>query len=559
VLESYGKLIVTQPGVPEREFELGKASVTLGRATTNDVTLSDVRVSRNHARLECGPAGCQIVDLGSSNGTRLNGLPVDRATLHAGDVVNLGNTQVRYEASAIEEAGLTVFESEAELERAIEREILPMALGETGVARLVVFAGDRTWEIPLEDADLVTIGRTDESDVTLEQTKVSRQHAEVVRRGDAWVLRDLGSTNGTWLRGERVAEVLLEDGDAFRIGDAQIVFKAALRAEALTMASDAVMGGERRPVVFVPGMMGSELWLGSERVWPNVKTMLKNPDLLRYPSKVPLEPRAIVDEVVIVPNLIKLDQYNRMGDYLVEELGYERGKDFFEFPYDWRQDVRLSARQLGEKIESLPIRRPVMLIGHSLGTLVSRYYVERLGGSRHVDRLVLMGGPHTGATKGLTSLLIAPKVLPFGLMAEQSRQVLESYPSGYQIIPTYACGVDQHGQRVNFLEDESWLREERRPLLRAAREFRQELGMQSSVPTLSIFGYAIKTISGVSLHRTNGVLSHFSYTSEPKGDSSVLETSAVLPGSEIHPVRQYHGALFVDNDVRMRLKLELAR
>jgi len=48
--------------------------------------------------------------------------------------------------------------------------------------------------------------------------------------------------------------------------------------------------------------------------------------------------------------------------------------------------VRLSARQLGQMVESLPTARPVMLIGHSLGTLVSRYYVERLGGSRHVER-----------------------------------------------------------------------------------------------------------------------------------------------------------------------------
>jgi len=38
-----------------------------------------------------------------------------------------------------------------------------------------------------------------------------------------------------------------------------------------------------------------------------------------------------------------------------------------------------------------------------------------------------------------------------------------------------------------------------------------------------------------------------------------LEQSAYLPGSDIHPVQQHHGTLFVDNDVRMRLKLELTR
>jgi len=96
--------------------------------------------------------------------------------------------------------------------------------------------------------------------------------------------------------------------------------------------------------------------------------------------------------------------------------------------------------------------------------------------------------------------------------------------------------------------------EEQLPLLRAARDFRRELGMHTSVPTLSIFGYGIKTIASVSLHRDNGVWSHITYSTEPRGDNGVLEQSAVLPGSEIHPVQQYHGSLFVDNDVKMRLK-----
>jgi hypothetical protein len=38
-----------------------------------------------------------------------------------------------------------------------------------------------------------------------------------------------------------------------------------------------------------------------------------------------------------------------------------------------------------------------------------------------------------------------------------------------------------------------------------------------------------------------------------------VQSSAVLPGSEIHPVQQNHGTLYVDNDVKMRLKLELTR
>ena len=56
-----------------------------------------------------------------------------------------------------------------------------------------------------------------------------------------------------------------------------------------------------------------------------------------------------------------------------------------------------------------------------------------------------------------------------------------------------------------------------------------------------------------------GKITKVDYRSERNGDSTILEFSTVLEGSEIHPVQQYHGSLFVDNDVKMRLKVELTR
>jgi hypothetical protein len=171
-----------------------------------------------------------------------------------------------------------------------------------------------------------------------------------------------------------------------------------------------------------------------------------------------------------------------------------------------------------------------------------------------------MGGPHQGVPRALVSLLAAPEGLPFGLIGERIRQVIATFPSCYQILPTYACATDQNGRKINFMQDESWLTETQVPLLRAAREFRKELGMRSSVPTISIFGYGMKTLSSFTLFKPpDGKMRDFVYKNEPAGDSTIPEQSAVLPGSEIHPVRQYHGSLFVDNDVKMRLKLELTR
>jgi pimeloyl-ACP methyl ester carboxylesterase len=377
-----------------------------------------------------------------------------------------------------------------------------------------------------------------------------------------FLLKDLESTNGTWLGEDRIDEHTLEEGDTFRIGNAKIVFKSGFQSEDLSMVGipELEMPATRNPVVIVPGLMGSQLWRGSEQVWPNVKYLFSRPDMYRLPEFEPLEARGLVGEVVIVPNLIKQEQYNRLGDYLEDSLGYEREKDLLEFAYDWRQDVRESSKKLAQAIDNWQASSPITIIAHSLGCLVSRYYIERHGGKNKVGRVVLLGGPHAGVPYAIVSLHTGPDLLPFGLLGERLRQVLITFPSMYQILPTYACVIDQDGRYINLLENEYWLPPSQRPLLRMAREFRRELGDKSSVPAVSIFGYGIKTVTQVLVNRDDtGVWKSADLTTESSGDNRVPESSGVLRGTEIHPVEQHHGALYVDNDVKMRLKLELMR
>jgi pimeloyl-ACP methyl ester carboxylesterase len=306
--------------------------------------------------------------------------------------------------------------------------------------------------------------------------------------------------------------------------------------------------------------MGTELWLGSERIWPEVKTMVSNPEIYRLPGDPRIEPRGIVNDVVIVPNLVQQRQYSALGDYLVAGLGYTRGKDLLEFGYDWRHDVRLAAQRLAEAIEQWRAAAPVTIIAHSLGTLVTRYYVERLGGKRFVERIILMGGPHHGTPKAVSIMLSGPGMLPFGLGNERMLAILATFPSGYQVLPTYPCVIDQHGDHIDVLEDGSWLPEEYRGFLKAARSFRRELGTTSSVPTVSVFGYGLKTKLRVKVDRgADGQWRKVAFVEDTAGDQSVPSGSAVLPDSEIHPVLQEHGSLYVDDDVRMRLKVELTR
>jgi hypothetical protein len=96
--------------------------------------------------------------------------------------------------------------------------------GTTGGA-LILPTGTR---VPLADGP-VTIGRSADATVHLNDTSVSRRHAEVRPRpdGDGFVIVDLGSTNGTRVNGATVTERRLQDGDTISVGDSQLRFDAS--------------------------------------------------------------------------------------------------------------------------------------------------------------------------------------------------------------------------------------------------------------------------------------------------------------------------------------------
>jgi pSer/pThr/pTyr-binding forkhead associated (FHA) protein len=434
-------------------------------------------------------------------------------------------------------------------------------LRDTATPHLVFHLPDKTWEVQLA-ADSTTIGRGRDNDVAIADESVSQHHALLERRGEEFLIRDVRSRNGIWLGKQRVEEHRLRDGDVLSLGRAKMVFKGGFKSDDLTLLATPRIDGKpaRRPVVFVPGLMGSELWIGSERLWPNPRLIISNPEVFLLPGDPRIEARGILNDVVIVPHIIQSRQYSAMGDYLVEGLGYTRGKDLLEFGYDWRHDVRLAAQRLAETIEQWQVSAPITIIAHSLGTLVTRYYVERLGGKRAAERIILMGGPHYGTPQGLAAILSGPGLLPFGMGAERMRKVLATFPCAYQILPIYPCATDQNGNQIDILKDESWLPERQRPFLGAARSFRRELGTTSSVPTVSIFGYGLKTKLRVKIDRgPDGPWQKVDFVEDMAGDQSVPSGSAVLKDSEIHPVLQEHGSLYVDDDVRMRLKVELTR
>ena len=80
------------------------------------------------------------------------------------------------------------------------------------------------WQI---DRDVIRIGARPDADILLKDTTVSRAHAEIVRGRDGTILRDLGSTNGTFVGSVRVREVYLTPDTRFRVGKTELVYSPA--------------------------------------------------------------------------------------------------------------------------------------------------------------------------------------------------------------------------------------------------------------------------------------------------------------------------------------------
>lgn len=86
------------PGAAGREFALAGPAMTIGRRADQDIVLIDASVSRSHARIELGPASVAIIDLGSTNGTVVNGLCLRgaRAALRGGDRIEIGTVVLEF-------------------------------------------------------------------------------------------------------------------------------------------------------------------------------------------------------------------------------------------------------------------------------------------------------------------------------------------------------------------------------------------------------------------------------------------------------------------------------
>jgi ABC-type multidrug transport system ATPase subunit/pSer/pThr/pTyr-binding forkhead associated (FHA) protein len=185
--------------------------VTIGRSNDNDITIHDDLISRFHARIEWTEDKPYLIDLGSSNGTRINNNEIEPRTptpLVEGDVVTIGTLTMTLHLSITEddiqsttrEAALAEPQAEAPLALAVKE------------PTLVLTTPDGSSKFDLSK-DIITIGRDPASDITIDDQEVSRQHTKMERKPDGYEIKDLGSTNGLTFEEKRIDHKTLANGD----------------------------------------------------------------------------------------------------------------------------------------------------------------------------------------------------------------------------------------------------------------------------------------------------------------------------------------------------------
>jgi hypothetical protein len=106
----------------------------------------------------------------------------------------------------------------------LDRDVLRSAKPRAPQGAIVAREGSVKREVALT-AEPITVGRDQKNDIVLDDRRVSRRHAEIRLRLGRYTLYDLQSTNGTFVNGRRIAEMVLSDDDRITIGGAELVVR----------------------------------------------------------------------------------------------------------------------------------------------------------------------------------------------------------------------------------------------------------------------------------------------------------------------------------------------
>ena len=224
---------------------------------------------------------------------------------------------------------------------------------------------------------------------------------------------------------------------------------------------------DQPPVVFVHGVMGSKLRNRNtgEEFWPGslkrilfsnyADTALEIDSDTLNPGQSELEAYEICDNAVGKDFYGKIVQtLGEIGEYHLTEVGQKvdkTRKNYYVFFYDWRQDNVETARKLADFIDQIRIDYDdpglkVDIIAHSMGGLISRYYIRygredvldsndfpvNMYGGKRVRRVILLGTPNLGSVKILNLFIDGVNL---GTREKIHTETLATMPSLFQLFP----------------------------------------------------------------------------------------------------------------------------
>ena len=271
---SGGRLVFLTDG---REYTMSSPTLVFGRDASSDVGVTGNEVSRRHAEIQATPEGYVLNDL-SVNGTYVNGEKIGRQQLLArADVIRIGHDEFRFYADVPSPApsrgrrsvppvtapqpptgaGARLSDTLMGMPQPLPGpSVTPTQPQAAPLASLLVRSGAMKGRRLAVKVPVVNIGRADFNDVVISDPSVSTSHAKLQRRDDIWMLSDLGSTNGTFVEGERLSgEVPLGPGTTVKFGEVAVLFEpldanVPVRRSSGTQVSAATIsrgGGEPAP------------------------------------------------------------------------------------------------------------------------------------------------------------------------------------------------------------------------------------------------------------------------------------------------------------------------
>lgn len=198
------KLVISMNGMNVREYSLESGRLTLGRSSVNDIVLNEPVVSGEHAAIQVAEE-TSITDLGSTNGTYLNGQPIKKSPLRHNDVIRIGNHELRFVDASVQDFAATVV---------LQADSPATA---TGVAAIKLLNGPRAGEIMPITKQRTALG------------KPGVQVAVIMQQGDGYQLQPVAVGTArvtTRLNGSPVGNepVSLHYGDEIEIADARLAF-----------------------------------------------------------------------------------------------------------------------------------------------------------------------------------------------------------------------------------------------------------------------------------------------------------------------------------------------